>query len=79
MTIIQAIHDPNLFRPFFRDLDTWKPWLVVLRAIFGLPMNDEELAVFQTLTACVTPPTEQAREAWLVIGADVAANHSSWA
>jgi len=68
MTIIQAIYDENLFRPFFRDMDTWKPWFVVLRAIFGLPMNDEELAVFQMLTARVTPPTAQTKEAWFIIG-----------
>ena len=68
MTIIEAIHDENLFRKFFRDLATWNSWFVVLRAIFGLPMNDEELAVFQMLTARVTPPTAQTKEAWFIIG-----------
>ena len=68
MNIIQAIHDPNLFRPFFRDLDTWKPWFVVLRTIFGLDMDSEELAIFIKLTGRTTPPKEQTREAWFIIG-----------
>ena len=37
MTIIEAIQDPALFRPLFRNLDSWRAWLVVLRAIFALP------------------------------------------
>jgi len=61
MTIIQAIRDPNLFKPFFRDMATWESWFVVLKSIFGLPMNDEEVAAFQQLTNRVTPPKEQTK------------------
>lgn len=42
MTILDAIHDPLLFRPLFRDLATWQSWLVVLRAILALEMTEEE-------------------------------------
>ncbi len=68
MTIIDAIHDENLFRPFFKDMDTWKSWFVVLKSIFGLDMDKDELAVFMKLTGRTTPPTEQTREAWFIIG-----------
>jgi len=68
MTIIGAIHDENLFRPFFKDLRTWHPWLVVLKAIFGLEMNDQDLALYRTLTKRHQPPTQQADETWLVVG-----------
>jgi hypothetical protein len=43
MNILQAIADPNLFAPWFRDGDTWKSWRVFLAALFGLPIEDEPL------------------------------------
>ena len=68
MTIIEAIEDAALFRPLFRSLDTWRTWFVVLKAIFALPMDAEERAVFTQLTGRETPPTTQVNEAWLVVG-----------
>jgi len=42
LNIIQAIRDENLFRPFFgEDLTTWKPWLVALRVLHGLPVKSK--------------------------------------
>lgn len=68
MTIIDAILDPNLFRPLFKSLDTWRAWFVVLKAIFAIPMTDEDRALFTQLTGRTTPPTEQVQECALVIG-----------
>lgn len=68
MTIIQAIHDPNLFRPFFKNLETWVTWLVVLKAIFALPMTEPERLIFTELTGRLTPPTTPAMEIWLIMG-----------
>lgn len=40
MNIIEAIEDENLFRPFLGDdLNSWKPWLTALRAMYGLPIK----------------------------------------
>ena len=41
--IIEAIKNPKLFGslPRFKKLETWTAWLVVLKAIFGLPMTAE--------------------------------------
>lgn len=40
MNIIDAIKDENLFRPFLgEDLNSWKPWLTALRAMYGLPIT----------------------------------------
>jgi len=68
MNIIDCIHDPNLFRPFFKEPKTWQPWFVVLKAIFGLPMNEEEVTLFKQLTGRTTPPSEQVEECWLIVG-----------
>ena len=56
MTILEAIHDHNLFRPLFKNLDTWRAWLVVLKAIFALGMTEEERTIFKELSGRETPP-----------------------
>jgi hypothetical protein len=68
MTILDAIHDPLLFKPLFKSLDTWRAWLVVLRAVFALEMNDEERTIFNHLTGRETPPEKPIEECWLVVG-----------
>jgi hypothetical protein len=43
MNIIQAIRDPNLFRPYLADksasISTWARWMTCLRVIYGLPLR----------------------------------------
>ncbi len=42
MNIIEAIKDENLFRPFFgENLTSWKPWLIALRVLYGLPVTSK--------------------------------------
>ncbi len=66
--ILTAIHSPALFRPWFRDLASWQAWFVFLRALFALPMDADERAVFTACTGRAAPPAEAATEAWLVVG-----------
>ena len=67
MNIIDTIRDAALFGPFFKG-DSWEPWIVALKAIFGLPMDESEVALFVQHTGRETPPTVQSREFWAVIG-----------
>ncbi|WP_442510564.1 hypothetical protein SH528x_002189 [Novipirellula sp. SH528] len=39
MNITKAIKDKNLLQPFFGDVQTWRPWLTALRAVYGLPVR----------------------------------------
>jgi hypothetical protein len=66
--IVQAIKNPKLFRPLFGDLGTWGAWLVFLKAIFGLPMDSAELAMFRKCTARTEPPRSGVKEAWCLCG-----------
>jgi hypothetical protein len=52
MTIIEAIADRHLFGALsvFRELASWRAWLVFLRAAYGLPLSDEDRACFQQHT-----------------------------
>lgn len=68
MNLINALADPNLFGRVVTDLSTWEPWLVVLKGLYGVPMNEQELTLFTELTARTTPPTTSMREGWFVVG-----------
>jgi len=49
VNIIDAIRDPKVFGPHFAA-DTWAAWLTFLAALFGLPMSDEQFAIYQKHT-----------------------------
>lgn len=68
--IIEAIKNPKLFGslPRFKKLETWTSWLVVLKAIFGLPMTDDDLVIFNRHSGRTSPPTGGSKETYLIIG-----------
>ncbi len=68
MDIIQAINDSSLFKSLFRNLETWKAWICALRVIFGLPLSDEELALYQRCSGRQNPPTKSFKEIYLIVG-----------
>jgi hypothetical protein len=47
MNIIEALDSPEVFAPLFKDPSTWSAWRVFLTSLFGLPMDDEQLAIFR--------------------------------
>ena len=67
-TIIDAINDPQLFAPWFKDRETWLAWFVFLKALFALSMSAQELALYQRCTGRTTAPTTPASEGWLIVG-----------
>jgi hypothetical protein len=68
--IIEAIRNPKLFGslPRFKKLETWTPWLVVLKTIFGLPMTADDVVLFQRHTGRLHPPVGGSKETYLIIG-----------
>lgn len=67
MNILQAITDAKLFAPWFQRGD-WTAWRAFLTALFGLPMDDDALAIYQRHTGRTSAPVAAFPEAWLVIG-----------
>lgn len=51
-SILDALEDRQLFGalPAFRDLSTWRAWLVFLRAVYGLPLEGDDLGMFRRHT-----------------------------
>ena len=67
MNLLQALADPNLFAPHFKGA-SWAPWKTFLRALFALPLSDDDLIVFRRHTERQTQPTTPFNEASLIIG-----------
>jgi hypothetical protein len=57
VNIIEALSDPAFLGalPAFKDLTTWRPWLAFLRAVYGLPMDEADLALFARHTGRKVP------------------------
>ncbi len=55
--IVDALRDPHGFGGLacFRDLASWGRWLVFLKAVYGLPMDTDELEIFQHHTGRTAP------------------------
>jgi len=69
MTIIDAIESLKIFRPLFKDLSTWRPWIVFLKALFGLPIEDsEDRELVKKCTGLVDPPKARVRECAAICG-----------
>lgn len=67
VNILNMLDHPQLFGPGFRG-DTWRPWRCFLKALFALPMDDAELALYRHHTERQTAPVVPFREAALVVG-----------
>lgn len=69
LTIDKVITDPRLLGAALGvDLVTWVVWVVILCASFGLPLNDAELKIFNSVAGNRTPPSKRVRELWAVVG-----------
>jgi hypothetical protein len=68
VTLLDAIRDPALFGPFFRDRDSWHAWEAFLTGLLGLPLTDAQAAIFRQHTGRTRAPSSAAREAWLIVG-----------
>jgi len=68
LNILQAITSPKVFGPWFADVTSWQAWFAFLAALFGLPMTEAQLAIYQRQTGRSEPPEGPQREAWLICG-----------
>lgn len=66
ISIIDALDDPALFQRWFPG-ETWNGWRTVLKAVYGLPMSEDEAEFFRSI-AERDPPTKPVKEAWFIVG-----------
>lgn len=67
ITFAEACTDPKLFGSWFNG-ESWAVWRVIDKALFGEPLDADELAIFTEITGRDEAPTEPANEAWFVCG-----------
>jgi hypothetical protein len=68
VTLLDALDDLALFGSAFPDAESWEAWRAFLAAVFGLPMTEEQAALYRRHTGRHTPPTSPAREVWAICG-----------
>ena len=68
LTIDRATADRRLLGAALGDPASWEPWMAVLRAAFGLPLDEQQQAIFTAVAGSRTPPASRVRELWAVIG-----------
>jgi len=68
VNIVDAMRDPQLFKPWFKEPATWAAWEAFLCAMFGLPMTADQRALFTRCTGRTTAPGAPFNEAWLCCG-----------
>src|SRR5690349_9467740 len=68
MTLLDAMCDPALFGPWFKDRGTWTAWRGLIAALFALPMSKAQREIFVQCTGRQQEPSKPTFEAWLVCG-----------
>lgn len=71
ISIIEAIEDKNLFRPYFKDLETWRNWLTFFKVLSGYSkskLSKEEMELFHECTGLEELPKEKLKEIFLPVG-----------
>lgn len=68
MNIIEALEDRALLGSAIKDRSTHAAWWAALKTIFGLPLTDDEAAIYRACTGRQELPAAAFAIAWLVCG-----------
>jgi Phage Terminase len=66
--IDRALLDHRMLGAGFDDIVTWRTWVAVLKAAFGLPLDEQELETFTAVAGGRASPRQRVRELWCVAG-----------
>jgi hypothetical protein len=67
MSLMQAMRDPNLFEPHFRD-PSWRPWKTFMAAYTGEPPRGDDLETYRACTGRTAWPSQAFRKAVVIVG-----------
>jgi hypothetical protein len=68
LPIDRALLDPRLLGAALGDSSSWSTWITVLRACFGLRLDEAQQRVFASVAGGRSPPTKRVRELWGLVG-----------
>jgi hypothetical protein len=66
--IDRALTDERLLGAALGNTASWKTWRIVLKAAFGLALNEEEAKTFSSVAGNRKPPSTRVRELWAIVG-----------
>jgi hypothetical protein len=66
--IIEAVTPGGILAPLFPKPETWVSWHVFEKALYGLPINEQEMDVFRFCTGLDQPRPGGYSEAWAICG-----------
>lgn len=66
-TMRRALSDPALLGAVLAG-ESWRPWRILLIALLGEALTDDERAVFKALTGREREPLERVEEFWGIVG-----------
>jgi hypothetical protein len=64
--IDRALSDRRMLGAGLEDIGSWRTWFTVLRAAFGLPLDDKQREIFAAVAGNRTIPQQRVRELWCV-------------
>ena len=64
----RGARDRNLLGAALGDATSWSPWIAILRAAFGLPLDEQQQQVFNRVAGGRDPPSQRVKELWSVCG-----------
>src|SRR5437867_842086 len=67
MTILDAIQDSKLFKPWFRG-QSWGAWITFLKVLFAIPLDEADAVTYEHHTKRTARPQGAFRETWVVAG-----------
>lgn len=67
VTILDAMNDRRIFGKWFAG-SSWNVWRVFLCAMFALPMDAAQLALYSRFSGRLLPPDRPFTEAWVCVG-----------
>jgi hypothetical protein len=67
LDIVEAMNHEKLFAQWFPG-DSWNGWRSVLKAAYALPMSDEEITFFRSVSGDREVPTKRCKELWVCGG-----------
>jgi len=69
VNIVQAIHSKEVFRPYFKDLKTWRNWITFFKVLAGYKkLPEKEMELFRECTGLEELPKEPLKEIFMVVG-----------
>ncbi len=66
--IVDAITRADIFAPWLTPRESWAAWIVVIKVVFGIPLDEAELATFHKHTGRNEPAPGGYFDATLIVG-----------